>query len=57
MSNMEPEVDIAIRRGRRVHAATHVFGSVPSREGLPALVADLRAQLALKTPPLAVTEI
>jgi catechol 2,3-dioxygenase len=48
-------------RGHNAHAALvrpdfYVFGSVPSREGLPSLVSDLRAQLALKTQPLALKE-
>ena len=30
----------------------YVFGSVASRDELPALVSDLRAQLALETKPL-----
>ena len=34
----------------------YVFGSAPSPESLPALVGDLRAQLALKTQPLVMKE-
>jgi 2-polyprenyl-6-methoxyphenol hydroxylase-like FAD-dependent oxidoreductase len=34
----------------------YVFGSTPSRAGLPELVGDLRAQLALETEPLATKE-
>jgi 3-(3-hydroxy-phenyl)propionate hydroxylase len=48
-------------RGHGAHAVLirpdfYVFGSVPSRDGLPALVGDLRAQLALRTQPLAAKE-
>ena len=34
----------------------YVFGSVPSREGLPTLVGDLRAQLAVEAKPLVTKE-
>ena len=43
--------------GHGVHAVLvrpdfYVFGSVASRDELPALIGDLRAQLALETKPL-----
>jgi hypothetical protein len=48
-------------RGRGAHAVLvrpdfYVFGSVPSREDLPTLVDDLKAQLALESEPLAIKE-
>ena len=48
-------------RGHGAHAVLvrpdfYVFGSAPSPESLPALVGDLRAQLALKTQPLVMKE-
>ena len=48
-------------RGHGAHAVLvrpdfYVFGSVASPEGLPTLVSDLRAQLAMKTQPLVMKE-
>jgi 2-polyprenyl-6-methoxyphenol hydroxylase-like FAD-dependent oxidoreductase len=58
------DVDGRLTQWLREHAADavlvrpdfYVFGSVPSREALPSLVNDLRAQLALKTQPLVMKE-
>jgi 2-polyprenyl-6-methoxyphenol hydroxylase-like FAD-dependent oxidoreductase len=58
------DVDGRLRQWLRVHAAHavlvrpdfQVFGTVPSPEGLPSLVSDLRVQLALRTQPLAMKE-
>jgi hypothetical protein len=58
------DVDGRLTQWLRMHGAHavlvrpdfYVFGSAPSPESLPALVGDLRAQLALKTRPLVMKE-